>query len=67
MREHTTHHDDCGCLSETKDLRIQTLEQALKHLLEKGSALKKYHAFIPDAVLFIEFEVALETAKGALQ
>lgn len=30
MKKHTTHFDDCGCLSAAKDKRIKELEGALK-------------------------------------
>lgn len=47
--------------------RIEVLERALKEVLEKGSNLKKYHAFIPDAETFLKFEQALESAKEVLE
>lgn len=34
MRKHTTHFDDCGCLSENKNKRIEALEWELKEIRE---------------------------------
>lgn len=42
------------------------LSEALINLIERSKPLKQYHAFVPDAGLFIEFENAIYEAEKAL-
>ena len=35
MREHTTHHDDCGCLSERHAQEIAAANETIKRLQRK--------------------------------
>jgi len=34
MREHTTHHDDCGCLSAKYEATIEQYKAVVKELVE---------------------------------
>lgn len=46
---------------------LKESQALVKELVEAGSALKKYHAFIPDAQAFLRFEAALERGKECLK
>ena len=44
MRKHTTHFNDCGCLSEKLDKRIRELEKALGTVLHHEMSDRKSQA-----------------------
>lgn len=46
---------------------VVALGDELRKVIMKGTAIRKYHAFCPNALEFIEFEEAVESATKLLE
>lgn len=49
------------------ETRVVALGDELRKVIMKGTAIRKYHAFCPNALEFIEFEEAVESATKLLE